>query len=152
MFMFTVEIGISPESLSPGLLQTSCFSTGFANGHYSIQVSSALNSVGLVYRITVMYHCCLNLPLASSSPFLLPLPLPRSPLPPLSFPSFPSCPLAHHPLQYFSLLVSFLQVNQSLTLQTHVFASLRAFIHKVNTYSVRKMRSLGACKLPFGKH
>jgi len=37
------------ESLNPGLLQTSCFSTGFANGHYYIQVSSALNSVGLVW-------------------------------------------------------------------------------------------------------
>ena len=48
--MFTVEIGTSPAaSLScdqpdPGLLQTSCFSTGFANGHYSAAPSA---SVGL---------------------------------------------------------------------------------------------------------
>ena len=34
-------------------------------------------------------------------------------------------------LQYFSLLVTFLQVNQSTTLQTHIFALLRAFIYKV---------------------
>jgi len=48
--MFTVEIGTSPAvSLSCdqpvlGLLQASCFSTGFANGHYSAAPSA---SVGL---------------------------------------------------------------------------------------------------------
>ena len=45
--MFTVEIGTSPaaswscDKPDPELLQTSCFSTGFANGHYSVAPSAS---------------------------------------------------------------------------------------------------------------
>ena len=34
-------------------------------------------------------------------------------------------------LQYFSVLMAFLQVRQSTVLQSHVFAALRTFTHKV---------------------
>ena len=57
--------------------------------------------------------------------------------------------LTSSPLQYFTLLVSFLKVNQSLTLQTHVFTFLRAFVHKVAFCTASRLNRTGIYVLQF---